>query len=276
MDISQDRYMELIEKLDKIAQTIDKTAQTSGWEIANVIATFCAVAIALFFPLREYLRLFPNFSIKIDLPEFVSGFPEENIMPHVNLRIKNLSKEVLYVKDAYLFFHLKAYRNIWIPIHLGIKNDIKLLPYSEECVDFFIWNKEANSTYKPIQEFLSTNEQIAEQYLEGITGYEKVKKVSFSLYTNLGKSQIKLPKWSWSELADQIFCIALTLDEEYNSFMEESIKNIEKNNIKEKLKSLISNMKKLDQKRRREYKKKCKEEKLKEKESKKRYKEFCK
>lgn len=269
MVISQCEFSELLTKLDNISQV-------SGWEIANVIATFCAVMVALFFPLREYIRTFPKFALKIGVPEIREANLDGINKPHVGVSIKNLSKEVLYIKEAYLYFDLKDYHDFRIHLHLGINNEIKILPYSEEFIEFLIFHKDAYNGYKPIKEFLSTEKQVAKQYLEGITGYEKIKNISLCIHTNLGRSRRKISKWGWEELAEQLFGIAVTLDKERQDILKKHTGKKLTGDIKENFREFLNKMKELDDKRYQEYKEKCKKGKQEEKERKKRRKELLK
>lgn len=267
MVISQCEFSELLTKLDNISQV-------SGWEIANVIATFCAVVVALFFPLREYIRTFPKFALKIGVPEIRKANLDGINKPHVSVSIKNLSKEILYIKEAYLYFDLKDYHNFRTHLHLGIDNEIKILPYSEEFVEFLIFHKNANNGYKPIKEFLSTDKQVAKHYLEGITGYEKIRNISLCIHTNLGRSCKKVYKWGWEELAEQLFDIVFTLDKERQDILKKLKGKKLKGDIKENFREFVNKMEKWNDKRYQEYKEKCIKGKQEEKERKKRIKEL--
>lgn len=269
MVISQCEFAELLIRLDNISQV-------SGWEIANVITTFCAVIVALFFPLSEYIRTFPKFSLKIDVPEIREANLDGIDKPHIGVSIKNLSKEVLYIKEAYLYFDLEDYHDFRIHLHLGINNEIKILPYSEELIEFFIFHKAAYNGYKPIKEFLSTDKKVAKQYLEGITGYEKVKNISLCIHTNLGRSCKKVSKWGWKELTEQLFGIAFTLDNERQDILKKHTDKKTKGNNKENFREFLNKIKALDDKRYQEYKDKCIKGKQEEKERKKRRKELLK
>lgn len=263
MIISQCEFAELLVKLDNISQI-------SSWEKANVIATFCAVIVALYFPLREYIRtLFPKFALKVNVPEIRDANLDGINKPHIGVSIKNLSKEVLYLKDAYLYFKLKDYRVFLIHLHLGLDNEVKILPYSEEFVEYLIWHKDAYSGRNPIKEFLSTNKQVAEQYLEGVTGFEKVKDIFMCICTNLGKSYRKIPKWGWYELIDQLFCIVDSLDKEKQAIRKKYFGKNQKGNINENFVNYLKEISILDEKRHKEYEDKCKRCKQEEKERKK-------
>lgn len=267
MTIDQTAYIELLARLDNIAQT-------SGWEIANVIATFCAVIVALFFPLREYVKTFPKFVLKIDVPEIREANLDGIGKPHVGISIKNLSKEVLYLKDAFLYFDLKDYHNFKVHLHLGLNNEIKILPYSEEFVEYLIWHKDVYNGRKPVKEFLSTNKQVAKQYLKGVTGYEKVKNISIAIHTNLGRSNKKIPKWGWEELVNQLLDIALSLDKERQTILKKHIGKKPNKNIHETFIEYLKDMERLDKKRYQEYKDKCAKGIQEEKERKRRRKEI--
>jgi hypothetical protein len=270
MIISQCEFSELLTKLDNISQT-------SGWEIANVIATFCAVIVALFFPLREYIRtLFPKFVLKTNIPEIRETNLDGINKPHIGMLIKNLSKEVLYLKDAYLYFDLKDYHDFRVHLHLGLNSEVKILPYSEEFVEYFIWHKDVDNGRKPVKEFLSTDKQVAKQYLEGITGYEKVKKIFLCVHTNLGRSCRKIPKWGWEELTEQLLDIAYSLDKEQQAIIKKYTSKKADQNIKENFSEYLSKMNELDKKRHQEYKDKCIKGKKEEKERKMRRKEILK
>lgn len=262
MVISQNEYIELLTRLDNLAQT-------NGWEIANVIATFGAVVVALLFPLREYIRTFPKFALRTNVPEIREKNLDGIDKPHVGISIKNFSKEVLYIKDVYLYFDLKDYHKFRVHLHLGLDKDIKILPYSEEFVEFLIWHKDVYNGRKPIKEFLSTNKQVAKQYLEGITGYEKVKGISISVRTNLGRSYKKIPKWGWEELIEQLLDIAYSLDKERQGILDKYVRAKQVKDVKENFRKYLKEMRDLDNKRYQEYKDKCTREKQEEKERKK-------
>lgn len=267
MVISQNEYIELLNRLDNIAQI-------SGWEIANVIATFCAVLVALFFPLREYVRTFPKFALKTNVPEIREKNLDGIDKPHVGISIKNLSKEVLYLKEAYLYFDFKNYHKFRVHLHLGLDKEVKILPYSEEFIEFLIWHKDAYNGYKPVKEFLSTNKQVAKQYLEDITGYEKIKDISIGIHTNLGRSYKKIPKWGWKELIEQLLDIAYSLDKERQDILDKYVRAKQVTDIKENFRKYLKEMKILDNKRYQEYKDKCIREKQEKKERKKEMRKF--
>lgn len=270
MIISQCEFAELLAKLDN-------ASKISSWEKANVIATFCAVIVALFFPLREYIRtLFPKFALKVNVPEIREAKLDGIKKPHISVSIKNLSKEVLYLKDAYLYFKLKDYRVFLIHLHLGLENEVKILPYSEEFVEYLIWHKNAYSGRNPINEFLSTNKQVAKQYLEGVTGFEKVKDISMCIRTNLGRSCRRIPKWGWDELIDQLFYIVDSLDKEQQIIQKKYLGKNQKGNINENFVKYLKEINELNGKRYTEYEDKCKRCKQEEKERKKRRKEILK
>ncbi len=225
MVITQEEYVNLLEKLDQISRA-------NGWDIAGVVATFLAVGVALFFPLRDYIRTFPRFSLKAKFPEIREANLDGINKPHVGMYIKNMSKEVLYVKGANLYFDLQDYRKFRVCLPLGLEEPLKILPYSEDFVNFFIWHKDYDSGRNPIKEFLSTDKQILEHYLGGITGFEKVIKISLGVQTNLGRSSQKIPKRSCLELSDEIFYIPFYLDPERKKLLKkcmcrESINNKE-------------------------------------------------
>lgn len=263
MVISQCEFSELLIKLDNISQV-------SGWEIANVIATFCAVVVALFFPLREYIRtLFPNFALKTNVPEIREANLDGINKPHVGMLIKNLSKEVLYLKDAYLYFDLKDYHSFRVHLHLGLNGEVKILPYSEEFVEYLIWHKDVYNGRKPVKEFLSTDKQVAKQYMEGITGYEKVKNIFLCVHTNLGRSCRKIPKWGWEELMEQLLDIVYSLDKERQDIRKKYFGKKQKEDLDGNFRKYLKEMDILDKKRYQEYKDKCTKGKREEKERKK-------
>lgn len=267
MVISQCEFSELLTKLDNISQV-------SGWEIANVIATFLAVIVALYFPLREYIHTLPKFALQANILGIRGSKLDGINKPHIEMSIKNLSKEVLYLKDAYLHFDVKDYHNFCVHLHLGLSDEVKILPYSEEFVEYLIWHKDVYNGRKPVTEFLSTDKQVARQYLEGITGYEKVKNIFLCVRTNLGRSCRKIPKWEWEELTEQLLDIAYSLDKEQEAIIKKYTSKKAEKNIKENFNEYLSKMKELDEKRHREYKDKCIKGKQEEKENKKRRKEF--
>lgn len=267
MLISNCEYYALLNKLEVLATT-------SSWEKANVIATFLAVIVALFFPLREYIRTLPKYAIQVNVPEIREGKLDGIDKPHIGILIKNLSKETIYLKDAHLYFDLRDYHKIWISLHLGLDSEFKIPPYSEDFVEFLIWHKDANNGYKPIKEFLQTERQVAKQYLEGITGFEKVKNISLNICTNLGRSYKRVPKWGWGELSEQLFEIAATLDKERQVIIKQYANKNNESNFKENFRKYLKEMDSLEERRYQEYKDKCIKGEQEEKERKKRRKEL--
>ena len=264
--MTSEEYTILLEKLDAIAKT-------SGWEKANVIATFLAIAVALFFPLREYIRTFSKYALKIRIPELREKGTDKIDKPHVSLTIKNLSKDILYVKEAFLYFDFKDYHNFRISIHLGTKSECKILPFSEEDVDFLIFPKDVYNTSNVTKHFLSTDIQLAKQYLSGLTGFEKVKGISLNIRTNLGRYYRKISRWAWEEVSEQLFDFAFKLDDERESIINKYTTG-KIDNIRTNFKEYMTEMTKLNEKRYQAYKEKCAKGKQKEKEDKKRRKEF--
>lgn len=249
MNFSQSEYYELLNRLDSMSQT-------STWEIAGVVATFLAVLVALFFPLRDYIRRFPKLSIKARIPEIREPNLDEIRNPHVVFFIKNLSSETLYIKSAYLTFGLKSYHKFRIRLHLGLPQPIKILPYSEEPVTFLIYHKDAENGRNPIKKFLSTYKQIAEQYLQDFMGFEDIVDSSYLIQTNLGYHHKKIPKYAQGELLDELCYMIWTLDKDRQKIIHKYLKG-RKISTSENFNNYLDEMKRLEEIRRKEYEDMC-------------------
>lgn len=266
--------VELKERLDynMLLEKLDAIARTSNWEIAGVICTFLAVLVALFFPLREYLRILPKFAIKLGWVELRSENSDGIAYPHMSISIRNLSKEIIYIKDSYFYITLKSCEKFLVCMPLGLDKEIKILPYSEEDFDFFFLHRDASNGFKPIRRFLKTEKEIWEQYLRNVWGFEKVKDISFGIHTNLGRHIIKLPKWQWEEVKSNIYGIIRDRDKEYMDLMK---KKRSKNNSEDAFsdfKEIFSNLKELEDKKYQQYNEDCRQKMLEKKERKNRFK----
>lgn len=247
--LSDTEFTVLLEQLNRV----------SGWDIANVCATFAAVIVALFFPLREYIRTFARFSLKAKIPEIREANLDPEKRPHVSLSIRNLSRETLTIKDVALIFTLHDYRNFNLCFHLQQNCELKLLPLSEEEIDFlFIDPKEAYRGSNHIKRILQTNKQVFEHYLAEITGFEKVKTVSLRIRTNLGIYRKKLPKWSYMELFDQVGTLIVMQDKKHQHILDKYTKNKNTKQLQNSFKDYLEEMNKFYADKKSEYQEKCK------------------
>ena len=247
--LSNTEFTVLLEQLNRV----------SGWDIANVCATFAAVIVALFFPLREYIRTFARFSLKAKIPEIREANLDLEKRPHVSLSIRNLSRETLTIKDVALIFTLHDYRNFNLCFHLQQNCELKLLPLSEEEIDFlFIDPKDAYRGSNHIKRILQTNKQVFEHYLAEITGFEKVKTVSLRIRTNLGIYRKKLPKWSYMELFDQVGTLIVMQDKKHQHILDKYTKNKNTKQLQNSFKDYLEEMNKFYADKKSAYQEKCK------------------
>ena len=245
----------------QLLKTIEQLGRDSAWEKAGVVATFLAVAVALFFPLREFLTTFAKFAIKSGIPEFREGKQDQEQHPHVELSIKNRSREAIKVKELTIMLKLYSYHEFDVFIHLKPKSEIIIQPLSKEDITFlFIPPHEAYNQCAYAQQTLQTNKQVFSQYFKNITGFEKLKEVSVMIHTNLGPHREKLPKWSYLELFDQVGLFILSQDKEHTKIVNKYTKIKSAEDISTNVKKFISEMKMLYNKRFADYREKCKKD----------------
>lgn len=246
--LSGTEFTKLLEQLNRV----------SGWDIANVCATFAAVIVALFFPLREYIRTFARFSLKAKIPEIREANLDSEKRPHVSLSIRNLSRETLTIKDIALIFTLHDYRNFNLCFHLQQNCESKLLPLSEEELDFlFIDPKDAYKGFNHTKHILQTNKQILEHYLSDITGFEEVKKISLMVRTNLGTYRKKLPKCSYIELFDQVGTLIVMQDKKHQRILDKYTKNKNAKQFQNSFKNYLKDIDKFYADKKSVYQEKC-------------------
>lgn len=254
--LSDTEFTTLLEQLNSV----------SGWDIANVCATFAAVLVALFFPLREYIRMFARFSLKVKIPEIREANLDLEKRPHVSLSIRNLSRETLTIKDVALIFTLHDYRNFNLCFYLHQNCELKLLPLSEEEIDFlFIDSKDTYRGSKHTKNILQTNKQVFEHYLSDITGFEKVKTISLWIRTNLGIYRKKLPKWSYIELFDQVGTLIFMQDKKHQRILDKYTKNKNTKQLQNTFKDYMAEMTKFYEDKKSAYQEKCQKGRTKEK-----------
>ena len=243
----------------QLLKTIEQLGHDSAWDKAGVVATFLAVAVALFFPLREFLTTFAKFAIKSSIPEFRERKQDQEKCPHVELSIKNRSKEAIKIKELTIMFKLYSYHEFGVSIHLKPKSEIIIQPLSKEDITFlFVPSHEAYNQCAYAQQTLQTNKQVFSQYLKNVTGFEKLKEISVMIHTNLGPHREKLPKWSYMELFDQVGSFILSQDKEHMKIVNKYIKIKSAEDVSKNFKKFMSEMNMLYKKRFADYKEKCK------------------